>query len=85
MLIKRVNFEKLGDHCYAEIRQAIRHDIGNLTIATFERAMKRVAPCGFRVVRWADNDDLDLGEFIVAIVEFKTEHDWIFFKMRTEL
>ena len=84
MLVKRVNFEQLGDHCYDEIRRVIKNDMNNLTVRAFERAMKRVAPCGFRVVQWAENDDLEPGEFIVAIIRFDTDADWIFFKMRTE-
>ena len=85
MLVKRINFEHLGDHCYDEIRRVVKGDTKNLTLQAFDSAMKQVAPCNFRVLQWAENDDLEPGEFIIAIVAFDSIDDWIFFKMRTDL
>jgi hypothetical protein len=85
MLVKRINFEQLGEHCYDEIRQVTNTNGGSLSIADFDIAMKRVAPCNFRVLQWTENDDLEPGEFIIAIVAFDSIDDWIFFKMRTDL
>ena len=85
MLVKRINFEQLGEHCYEEMRNALNGNINNFTIALFESVMKRIAPCSFRAVRWVENDDLEPGELIVAVVVFDSIDDWIFFKMRTEI
>lgn len=85
MLVKRINFEKLGEHCYDEIRRVINNNVGELTVSAFDCAMKQVAPCNFRVLQWAENDDLEPDEFIIAIVAFDSIDDWIFFKMRTDL
>ncbi len=82
MLIKRVNFEQLGEHCYDELRRVVNNN--DLTVAAFEQAMKTIAPCGFRVLQWVENDDLEPGELIVAVIAFETQDDWIFFKMRTD-
>lgn len=84
MLIKRVNFDQLGEHCYDEIRRVLKNNVNNLTVAAFEQAMKTIAPCGFRVLQWVENDDLEPGELIVAVIAFETQNDWIFFKMRTD-